>query len=130
MRKADEAPGKIVGRLPHAVVDQSADFKVGLIEAGAAGQDAGIDAGAIHHPHVRGEVRQQRIEQITRIAVLIEQDRDRVAIALQEFWRRVMLLEIDDHSNAPSHASCRGTVVPSAENHGGCSRADISASQR
>ena len=101
MRKADEAAGKIVGRLLHAVVDQPADREIGLIEAGAAGENAGVDAGAVHHPDMRGEVRQQRIEQIGRIAVLIEQDRDRVAVALQQLRRRVVLLEIDDHSIAP-----------------------------
>ena len=92
-------PGKIVGRLLHAIVDQPADLEVGLIETRAAGKDARIDAGVVHHPHMRGEVRQQRIEQVGRVAVLIEQNGNRVAIALQKLGRRVVLLEIDDHSN-------------------------------
>ena len=97
MREPDEAPGEIVDRLLHAVVDQPADREIGLVEAGAAGENAGVDAGAVHHPHMRGEVRQQRIEQIGRVAVLIEQDRDGVAVALQQLRRCVVLLEIDNH---------------------------------
>ena len=50
--------------------------KVGLIEAGAAGEHARVDAGAIHHPHMRGEIGEQRIEQVIGIAVLVELHRN------------------------------------------------------
>ena len=128
MREPDEAAGIIVHRLLHAIVDQPADRKIGLVETGAAGEHAGVDTGAVHHPHMRGEVRQQRIEQVARVAVLIELNRNRIAIALQQFGRRVMLLEIDDHAMTSLTLSMvRGAA---RRNHCGCSRADISASQR
>jgi len=44
---------------------------------------------------MRIEIGQQRIEQIMRIAVGIEIDRDLGRIALQQFWRREMLLKVD-----------------------------------
>ena len=49
MRKPDEAAGMILLGLLHAIVDQAAGREIGLVEPGAAGQHAGIDAGAIHH---------------------------------------------------------------------------------
>ena len=82
MRQPDEAAGMSLLGLPHAVVDQPADRKIGLIEAGAAGEHAGIDAGRIHDADMRGEIGEQRIEQIIRIAVLIDLDRDRSALPL------------------------------------------------
>ena len=83
--------------LPHAIVDQPACRQIGLIETGAAGEHAGIDAGCIHDADMRGEIGKQRIEQIVRIAVLVHLDRDRIGIALKQFWRGVVLLEVDEH---------------------------------
>ena len=45
MRQPDEAAGMILFGLPHAIVDQPARRQIRLIEAGAAGEHAGIDAG-------------------------------------------------------------------------------------
>ena len=97
MRQADEAAGMRLLGLAHAVVDLPADREIGLIEARAAGEHAGIDAGGIHHADMRGKIGEQRIEQIMRIAVAIEIDRDLARIALEQFRRRVMLLEVDEH---------------------------------
>ncbi len=120
--EADEAARMIVHRLAHAVVDQAAGREVGLVEAGAAGEHAGVDPGAIHHPHVGLEIREQRIEQVVRVAVRIELHRDGVAVALEQFGRRVVLLEINDHVVAPEMSSWRRQA--------GCSRAASSASHR
>ena len=97
MRKPDEAAGMILLGLPHAIVDQPARRQIRLIETGAAGEHAGIDAGLIHDADMRSEIGEQRIEQIIRIAVLVHLDRDRIGIALEQFWRGVVLLEVDEH---------------------------------
>ena len=91
-------PGCSFFGLPHAIVDEPAGCEIRLIEAGAAGQHAGIDAGMVHHADMRGEIGEQRIEQIIRIAVVVHIDRDRIGIALEQFGRRVVLLEVDEHS--------------------------------
>jgi len=69
-----------------------------VIEAGTAGQDARIDAGAIHHGNVCGQVGEQRVEQIVRIAPLIQLDRHGFGITLEQFDWRVVLLKIYDHA--------------------------------
>src|SRR5262245_19640281 len=97
MGKRNEPAGMIVDRLPHAIVDQTADGEIGLIEARATREHAGINPGLVHHAHVRGEIGEQWIEQIIWIAVRIEPRRDRVAIAFEKLGRRIVLLEIDDH---------------------------------
>ncbi len=97
MRKPDEAAGMRLLGFAHAVVDLPADREIGLVEARAAGQHAGIDAGGIHHADMRVEIGEQRIEQIIRIAVAVEIDRDLARIALEQFRRRVVLLEVDEH---------------------------------
>ena len=97
MRKPDEAAGMRLLRFAHAVVDLPADREIGLIEARAAGKHAGIDAGGIHHADMRVQIGEQRIEQIIRIAIAIEVDRDLARIALEQFRRRVVLLEVDEH---------------------------------
>ena len=98
MRQSDEAAG--IGKLglTHAVVDGAVDRKLGLIEAGAAGEYAGVDAGCVHDPNVRAKIRKQRIEQIRRITVAIELDRSFARVSLEQLRRRVMLLEVDEHS--------------------------------
>ncbi len=98
MRQPDEAAGMRPLRFPHAVVDLPAEREIGLVEADAAREHAGIDAGRVHHADMRGKIREQRIEQIIRIAVAIEIDRDFARVALEQFRRRVMLLEVDEHS--------------------------------
>ena len=68
------------------------------------------------------------VEVVTRKgAVLIEQDGNRIALALQQFRRGVMLLKIDNHSTPSSRKI--PADAPTAP-HGGCSRADISASHK
>ena len=98
MRQADETAGMRLFGLAHAIVDRPADRKIGLIEARAAGEHAGIDAGRVHHADMRRKIGKQRIEQIMRIAVAIEIDRDLARLALEQFRRRVVLLEVDEHS--------------------------------
>src|SRR5262249_58073071 len=51
-----------------------------------------------------GEVGEQRVEQVIGIAVFVEPDRDRAAVALEELRRRVVLLEVNDHILAPDCA--------------------------
>src|SRR5262245_8607260 len=72
MGKPKEAPRIVGHRLADAVVDEPADREIGLIEARAEGKHARVDSGVIHHAYVRGEVGEQRIEQVIRIAVLVE----------------------------------------------------------
>jgi len=43
------------------------------------------------------EIGEQRIEQIMRIAVAIEVDREFAGLAFNQFRRRVVLLKIDEH---------------------------------
>jgi hypothetical protein len=44
------------------------------------------------------EVAELRIEQIVRVAALVDLGGQRFGIALEHFGRRVVLLEIDNHS--------------------------------
>ena len=97
MRQTDEAAGIGLLGLTHAIVDGAADGKIGLVEARSARQHAGVDTGGVHHPHMRGKIGQQRVEQIMRIAVAIEIDRDFAGIALEQFRWGIMLLEVDEH---------------------------------
>ena len=60
---------------------------------------SGIDAGDVHHADMRRQIGQQRIEQIMRIAVAVEIDRELARLALEQFRRRVMLLEVDEHAS-------------------------------
>jgi hypothetical protein len=46
---------------------------------------------------MRGEIGEQRVEQIMRIAVAIEIDGDFAGFAFEQFRRRVVLLKIDEH---------------------------------
>ncbi len=98
MRERDETAGMGFFGLMHVIVDGAANRKVGLIEAGPAGQHTGVDACGVHHADMGIEVGQQRIEQVVRITVEIEIDRDPARVALEQARRRVMLLEIDEHS--------------------------------
>jgi hypothetical protein len=100
MRKADEAAGMRLLCLAQAIVDQPADGDVRLIETAAAGEHAGVDSGQIHHADMRCEITQERIEQITRIPLAIEIDREFARIALEQFRRRVVLLKVDEHWNS------------------------------
>ena len=117
MRQPDEAAGMIPFGLPHAVIDQPARRDIGLIEAGAAGEHAGIDAGRIHDTDVRGEIGEQRIEQIVRIAVLVHLDRDRIGVALEQFWRGVVLLEVDEHAYSFRHSGSPRSGGSKIHNH-------------
>ena len=114
VRKPDEAAGMRLLRFAHAVVDLPADREIGLIEARAAGKHAGIDAGVIHHADMRVQIGEQRIEQIIRIAIAIEVDRDLARIALEQFRRRVVLLEVDEHGGP--YVSFRGRAKRGTRN--------------
>src|SRR5580704_2901724 len=98
MGQSDEAAGMRPLRFAHAIVDQAASREVRLIEAGAASEHAGVDPGRVHDANMGGKIGEQRIEQITRIAVAIEIDRGLARHALEQFRRRIMLLKIDEHS--------------------------------
>ncbi len=99
MRQTDEAAGMGLLCLTHAIVDGAADGKIGLVEARSARQHAGVDTGGVHHPHMRRKIGQQRVEQIMRIAVAIEIDRDFTGIALEQFRWGVVLLKVDEHGS-------------------------------
>ena len=101
MGEPDEAAGIVLHGLLDAVIDQAAGGEVRLVEARPRGEHGGIDTGAVHHAHMGGQVGQQRVEQIVRIAVLIELDGHAVGLALEQFRRRVVMLEVDDHSAPP-----------------------------
>jgi hypothetical protein len=60
--------------------------------------------------------------------VLIEQNGNRIALAFQQLGRRVVLLEIDNHSTLSSRTV--SADAPADARHGGCSRAAISASHK
>ena len=113
MGEPDETARMIALRLPHSVVDQAAHGKVGLIEAGPAGQHCHVNAGMVHHPHMRGKIGQQWIEGIVGIAVLVEANRSLPRPALHQFGRRVVMLEVDDHAHGPSIAAAN--IVKSRE---------------
>src|SRR4029077_12428575 len=83
MGKPDEAPRIIGHRLAHAVVDEPTNGDIRLIKASAARKHAGVNSSAVHHAYVRGKIGEQRIEQIVRVAVLVEPRRNHVAIALE-----------------------------------------------
>ena len=113
MGEADEAAGMRQLGLAHAVVDQPAGGEIGLVEAGPAGQHAGVDAGGVHHADMGGQIGELRIEQIMRIAVAIEIDRKLARLALEQFRRRVMLLEVDEHAVTLSMPqSCNKSPTP------------------
>ena len=113
--------GVIDDRLLDMVIDQATGGKMRLIESDAAGEDTCIDSRAVHYPHVCSEICKQRIEQIVWIAALVELHRYSTVLAFEEFGRRVVLLEINDHGVAPTNA-----VRP----HQGCSRAASGASHK
>ena len=90
-------PGMVLLRLRHAVVDRPADLEIGLVEADAAGQHAHVDAGVVHHADVVVEIAKLRVEQVVRVAALVDLSGQRFGIALEHLGRRVVLLEIDDY---------------------------------
>jgi hypothetical protein len=102
VRESDEAAGMILFDLVQAVVDQAAGSKVWLIEARAAGEHGNVDARLVHHPHMRREIGEQRIEPVIWSAVFVEAKATVACAPLHQFGRCVMVLEIDDHSVAPS----------------------------
>ena len=53
--------------------------------------------GLVHHPHMRIDVAQKRVQQMHRVAVLVDPDRDLVLLPLEQKRRRVVMLKIDDH---------------------------------
>src|SRR5436189_6400239 len=97
MSQTNETAGMRPLSFAQAIVDEAANRNVRLIKTGAASQHAGIDSGCIHHADMRAEIGKQRIEQIMRIAVAVEIGRCFAGFALEQFWRRVMLLKIDKH---------------------------------
>ena len=115
VREPDEAAGMIAFRLTHAVVDQAAGGEVRLIEAGAAGEHRDVDAGMVHHPHMRGKIGEQRIEAVVGIAVLVEAKGAGVGAALHQFRRRVVMLKVDDHLRAPEthwlYCGCKADLL-------------------
>ena len=98
---ADEAAGIIALGLFRLVVDQPRGVEIGA-HAGGAGQPGGVDAGYIHHPHVLVEIVEQRMDRIARCArgVVVE-DQAVARVLLDQFARREMVLEIDDHAGVP-----------------------------
>ena len=95
--EADETAGMLLLDLAQAIVDELAFADIRLVEARTARQHAGVDARAVHHAQERLNIRQQRIEQVIGIAVFVELDGHARRIALLQFRRRVVGLEVDDH---------------------------------
>src|SRR5580704_11783075 len=110
MGGADEAAGIIALGLFRLVVDEPRGVEIGA-HAGGAGQPGGVDAGQVHHPHVLVEIVKQRMDRIARRArgVVIE-DQPVARVLLDQFARREMVLEIDDHAGWSS-AYCGGVLA-------------------
>ena len=111
MGEADEAAGMLQLDLAQAVIDELALAHIRLVEAGAAGEHAGVDARAIHHAHEGADICEQGIEEIVGIAVLVELNGHPGGIALLQFRRGIVRLKIDDHSCPPGRA-LRGAGAP------------------
>ena len=105
MGEADEAAGMLQLDLAQAVIDELALAHIRLVEAGAAGEHAGVDARAIHHAHEGADIGEQGIEEVVGIAVLVELNGHPGRIALLQFRRGVVRLKIDDHSVLPGAPS-------------------------
>jgi hypothetical protein len=101
VRESDEAAGMILFDLVHAVVDQAAYSKAWLIEARAAGEHGNLDARLVHHPHMRREIDEERIEPVNWIAVFVEAKATVACAPFHQFGRCVMVMEIDDHFRCP-----------------------------
>ncbi len=97
MRETDKAAWMLLLDRAHVVVDDSADGKIGLVEADHARQHGRVQAGQIHHAHMGVDVAQERVQEMHGVAALVDADGNLVLLALQELRRRVMVLEIDDH---------------------------------
>ena len=97
VRGADEAPRIVALGLSGFVVDEPRGFKIGA-HAGGAGEPGRVDAGQLHHAHVLVEVVEQRMHRVARRTErIIVQDKPVARIVLDQFARREMVLEIDDH---------------------------------
>src|SRR5437016_2966758 len=97
MRKSDESAGIIPLRLMHAIIDQAADSKVWLVKARAAGEHRDVDARPGHHPYMRGKIGKQGIKEVIGISIVVVAYARNGPTALQQFGRRVVMLEIDNH---------------------------------
>ena len=82
MGEPDEAARMFALHLFHVVIDGAADGKIGLVEADHAGEHRRIDPGMVHHPHMGIDVAEQRVQQMHRIAALVDADGDRVGLSL------------------------------------------------
>src|SRR4029077_6115204 len=100
VRESDEAAGMILFGLVHAVVDQAAGSNVRLIEARAAGEHRNVDARLVHHSHMRRKIGEQRIEAVIWSAVFVEAKSTVAFAAFHQLGRRIMMLEINDHSGS------------------------------
>src|SRR6516162_11366500 len=97
VRGADKAPRIIVLGLRGFIVDQSRDLKIGA-HAGGAGEPGRVDVGELHHAHVLVKVVEQRMHRVARRAErVVVQDKPVARIVLDQFARREMVLEVDDH---------------------------------
>src|SRR5262249_48202949 len=97
MREPDEAAGMILFGWVHAVVDQAAGSKVWLIEARAAGEHRNVDARLVHHPNMRREIGEQRIEPINWISVFVEAEATLALAGLHQLGWCIMMLKINKH---------------------------------
>ena len=107
MGKTDKTAAMVLFRLFHLVVDKGAGRPVGIVEPVGAGQHRHIDARIIHHPHMFIEIRQQRIEQIGRVAVLIKAGAELAghALGVGQFLWCVVMLEIDNDGHGCAYSA-------------------------
>src|SRR4029077_10986250 len=97
VREPNKSAGMILFDLVHAVVDQAAGSKVWLIEARAAGEHGNVDARLVHHPHMRREIGEQRIEPVIWISVFVEAEATVALAGLHQLGRCIMMLKINNH---------------------------------
>src|SRR5215204_838262 len=97
VRGADEAAGIILLCLLGLAVDETRGLEV-RAHALRAGEPGGINASRVHHLDVFVEIVEQRMNGVARRALcVVMQDQSIARILLDQFARREVVLEIDNH---------------------------------
>ena len=125
VRGRDEAAGVVLFGLLGLVVDEP---RAGEVRAHAlrAREPGGVDPGRVHHAHVLVEIVEQLVDRIARRALgIVVQDQPVARILLDQFARREVVLEIDDHRRSLSMA-----VLPIFSHGGARKRGSASVAQR
>ena len=97
VRGADEAARVVALGLFGLVVDKARGVEIGA-HAGRAREPRGVDAGQIHHRDVFVEIVEQRMYRVARRSQRVVIEHQAVArVVLDQFARREMVLEVDNH---------------------------------